>query len=789
MTDKRKHNWQYINWKLWIGTVFIVFILVASFTSDLWIKNDPYFMEYMRVTPNEKGGVDLETRPFPINEENWLGTDLAGRDLFSRLVIGTKTTIIIVFLLTVGKILVSLPLGLLAGGGNRTVAKITENWSFVFSGFPPLFAALLIFSFPLVSRASFWGLWGHILVMVGIIVLMEWARIALTIKGRTEQVMQEPYIDGARTLGRSRAGILYYHVLRVILPDVIVLFVYECARSLMFIGQLAVFGIYFLDTVFYDSDPPSPGFRTSLTPEWGAALGESRTFIFSDPLITFTIAGVIVLTIIAFNLIGEGLKQKLTFPLPKKNGILGTSLMANRPSWQKVGVSTALLSVIFAVIIVIPNFKTTTAIGFDNETIQSQISSLGERLIGSEQTHEAAGMIADQWDEIGLIPMTDELLSDKAFPETHEINDESFVELKQGETEQKLTIDETFFALPYVSVGSGTVTAPTVLLKPRQLNNLVQNTQSGTFDGKIMVIPLDDRNQWMIFRIINEFVSAAIQADVKGIIFLQDSPNTRFVYENRDKEKVNIDTIPKDKQRYLPIYYAMDNHTDSLSQADTITMSLKTEVVDVVSRIVEARLNKEIDPAKRTVVFYSYYDSINQESPLYQEEGDVTATSVADLTRLAGLIQSDEERANFNYYFVALDGIRGKYYGLTQWLEKHKELVQTSPLLIDINHKQARTIFEGDEVPLTALSYKINSQIDRTAIERAVSMAAWKQGIIPFQGQQNYHLPFRMNENFMHLALITDEEFFFPFVMKFLNNMEAEYVKVDEQKRIAATPK
>ncbi|MEX2104237.1 MAG: ABC transporter permease subunit, partial [Bacilli bacterium] len=643
MTNKRKHTWRYINWKLWIGTVFIVFILVASFTSDVWIKNDPYFMEYMRVTPNEQGGIDITKRPFPVSEENVLGTDIFGRDLFSRLVIGAKMTFAIVFLLTAGKILVSLPLGLLAGGGNRIVAKLTENWSFVFSGFPPLFAALLIFSIPLVSKVSFWGLWGHILVMVGIIVLMEWARIALTIKGRTEQVMQEPYIDGARTLGRSRAGILYYHVLRVILPDVIVLFVYECARSLMFIGQFAIFGIFFLDTILVENDP-YPLTRTSLTPEWGAALGESRTFIFSNPLITFIIAGVIVFSIIALNLIGEGLKQKLTFPLPKKNGVLGTSWMAHRPSWQRVGVSTGIVSILLAVFIILPNFKTTSAISVDNGTLQTRISDLGERVIGSQQTDEAATMIAEQWKEMGLVPMKDELLSDKAFPETREVNDESFVVLKQGETEQKLSIDQTLFSLPNVSIGSGTVTAPTVLLNQKQVNSLIPNTQSGTFDGKILIIPLNDRNQWNVFRNINEFISAAIQADVKGIVFLQDSPYKKLVYDNRDEEKVDLEAIPKDKLRYLPIYYAMDNHAESLQKVDTMTMALRTEVVDVVSRIVEAKLDEEIDSTKRTVIFYSYYDSINVISPLYQEEGDVTAASVADLTQLAGLIQSDDNR-------------------------------------------------------------------------------------------------------------------------------------------------
>ena len=577
-----------INWKLWVGSLFIIGLLIASLTSELWLKRDPYFMEFMRVEVAEDGGAKISSRPFPISETNILGTDIVGRDLFSRLIIGAKMTFLIVFLLTLGKFALSLPLGMLAGGGNRAMKKLTENWSFVFTGFPPLFAALFIFSLPFFSTLGFWD---HIAMMIAVVVLLEWARIALTIKGRTEQVMEEPFIEGAKVLGRSRAGILSHHVLRVIMPDVVVLFVQECARSLMFIGQLAFFGIYFMDTVSVPNEP-YPDLVTSLTPEWGAALGESRSFIFSNPLMCFIIAGFIVITTIAINLVGEGLKDRVLYPKPKKEGALGRVLLSGRPAWQRAGVALALIAIVFSAVFIIPNFNSTTAVGYEGEGLTEQLQALGERPIGSKEAHEAADLIASKWQELGLKPLGDSVFQEKAYPEIHEVMDKTHLIVNPGEGEQKMEVSENIFAFPYITYGAGEVTAPVETVTSKHAENIPEEIAQGKYAGKILAIPFNDRNSWQLFRVISDIVLESMKSDVKGIVLIDQSDWARFYFNQRYEQYVNYSSVPEDELKFMPVFYAKKDSAELLLNAENMTLSYEAENVEVVSKNVVTHMGE-----------------------------------------------------------------------------------------------------------------------------------------------------------------------------------------------------
>ena len=181
---------------------------------------------------------------------------------------------------------------------------------------------------------------------------------------------------------------------------------------------------------------------------------------------------------------------------------------------------------------------------------------------------------------------------------------------------------------------------------------------------------------------------------------------------------------------------------------------------------------------KRNIVFYTYYDKY---VPFWDmpSDGDLSEPWAEGVTRVAKTIES-EEVPDFNYYFVAMDGLDGKYYGINQFKEQNPQLINDRTLFVQINFEQGTTLFEGTEIDLAAYTYNINSQMDRTAIERSVAAAAWTQGIIPFQAMTNRHFPRNINATLYHMNLVSSEESLFPLVVNFLNNLEMEYEALEK---------
>ncbi len=765
---KRKHKIP-ANWKLRIGIGFIVIAVIASLTSTYWLPKDPYFMESLRTHLNNEGGIEYSLPPYKLGSDNWISTDLFGRDLFSRMIVGAKMTFIIIFLLTLGKIVISIPLGMLAGGGARILSKITEYWAFVFSGFPSLFAAVFIFSMPIFSELSFWN---RIFAMVIIIIFLEWARIALIIKGRTEQIMEEPYIEGAKVLGRSRIGILRFHVWRMIFPDVTVLFIFECARSLMLMGQMAMFGIFFLDTVKIENEPLPP-IRTALTPEWGALLGESRSFIFSNPAVTFIIAGTIVITIVALNLIGDGLKEKYLYPLPPKK----QDWVLNRPLWQKAGVVLGLIAIVSSLFLYVPTLSTTTALAPYEGSIETELKALSNRSVGSDEALVAAEIIASHWEDIGLQPMGEQLVVGKKYAIKRPQRDTAYLIAKKGTEVQSIDQGDgvNLFHLPNVSQELGEVTAPIVMIEPKD-STLIEQISLGTYDGKILVLPVLADNQ-TYYEQMNTIVKTILnQSDVKGVIYTDNGGYYRLLRNNRQDSRVDLKDVTEDKLRYLPVFVAREEVIETVIQADTVTLSVQWE--GVMSRNVEAKLGDKHDPTKRTIMFYSYYDRpfMGHLTPEARDkEEDVSAQTIATLTQLAKSLHEYSERPDFNYYFAAIDGTNGKHYGFRQWLAKHPEIVKEEPFMIQIQHETVPARFEKIGATLATLTYNLKTQADRNATERALSVSAWKEEMVPYHGKSSLNIPKPLNGTVKHINLISHDDQYVPFMMRFVDNLYEEY--------------
>jgi len=225
----------------------------------------------------------LDKRLLPPSSTNWFGTDALGRDIFSRIVFGTRITLVIVLLVvvTVG------PFGLLIGaisgyyGGwvDRLLMRITD----VFLAFPRLVLALAFVA----------ALGPGIVNAIIAIAITTWPPYARVARAETMVIRNQDYIAAMRLQGASQARIIWKHVVPMCMSSLIVRTTFDMAGIILTAAGLGFLGL--------GAQPPMP--------EWGAMISAGREQIF-DQWWVATFPGVaICIVALGFNLLGDGLRD------------------------------------------------------------------------------------------------------------------------------------------------------------------------------------------------------------------------------------------------------------------------------------------------------------------------------------------------------------------------------------------------------------------------------------------------------------------------------------------------
>ncbi len=226
--------------------------------------------------------------------DHWLGTDDLGRDLLTRVLFGARTSLLVSAGIVALAVAIALPLALLAGvRGGRTDAVIMRLTDAMFA-FPPLVLALTIVA--LRGRSL-----PNLVVAIGIVFVPSLVRL---IRGQVLAVREETYVEAARSVGTGSGRIALRHVL----PNVASPLIIQVSVSLGF-ALLAEAGLSFLGL-----GPPPP------IPTWGGMMDRSYDIVLSEPWQIFVPGVAITLTVLAYNLIGDGLRDALgrTGPVPAR---------------------------------------------------------------------------------------------------------------------------------------------------------------------------------------------------------------------------------------------------------------------------------------------------------------------------------------------------------------------------------------------------------------------------------------------------------------------------------------
>ncbi|MDX1993394.1 MAG: ABC transporter permease [bacterium] len=230
--------------------------------------------------PDEQNLLALRQPP---SIEHPFGTDHAGRDVFSRVVYGTRIALTVGITLIVIEALIGITVGLLSGYFGGWVDLLLSTLVDIFWAFPPIVLALGIVTAIGPSLTN---------VMIAI-ALISWAPFARVTRAKVQSLRTRDYVQASECCGARSGGILLRHILPNILPTNLVL-----ASLLLPSALLAASALSFLG---FGAQPP--------TPEWGAILNEGREYLRQAPWISTFPGLAIVITVMAFNFLGDGLRE------------------------------------------------------------------------------------------------------------------------------------------------------------------------------------------------------------------------------------------------------------------------------------------------------------------------------------------------------------------------------------------------------------------------------------------------------------------------------------------------
>ena len=256
--------------------VIALMALAAALAPDL----APY-------SPDEQffDGLTLEGAPLPPNGRFWLGTDLLGRDLFSRLIFGARTSLIIGIAANGVAVLTGTLLGVIAGYFGGWVGAAIMRFTDLMMAFPALLLAIALAA---IFSPSLW-------IVALVIAMVNWVQVARVVYTQTRSIAEKQFIEACRALGASTVRILGRHVLPHLVPTMLVWGTLGIATTVLLEATLSFLGV--------GVRPP--------TPSWGNIIFENQTYFATAPWLVFFPGAAILLLALSFNLVGEALHDAL----------------------------------------------------------------------------------------------------------------------------------------------------------------------------------------------------------------------------------------------------------------------------------------------------------------------------------------------------------------------------------------------------------------------------------------------------------------------------------------------
>ncbi len=262
------------------GSAMIGLALVLAFL--LTAAVGPWFVPFPE---DAAGAVHIERKLRPPDAVHWMGTDEVGNDVFTRVVVGARVTLQIALIVTGVAMLIGVPLGMIAGYVGGWAQEAIMRTTDVFLSVPGLILAIAIVG----------ALGPGIVNAMLALSLVWWPGYVRLVQAKTLSLKNEVYVEAAHAMGAGRLRVVFVHILPNCTSPIIV-------KASMDMG-MAILGAASLGFLGLGAQPPFP--------EWGAMISVARTYLPDWWWYSFFPGLAIFLTVLGFNLLGDGLRDLL----------------------------------------------------------------------------------------------------------------------------------------------------------------------------------------------------------------------------------------------------------------------------------------------------------------------------------------------------------------------------------------------------------------------------------------------------------------------------------------------
>ena len=255
-----------------VGLLFVILLALLAIFAPLVSPYNPYI-------------VDLDQQLLPPSLHHWLGTDNFGRDVLTRIIYGARISLVVGIVPSFISLVIGTVMGILSGYVGGRTDFVVMRLADMMIAFPSLLLAMVVM----------YTLGANLFNIFIALALVGWAGVARVVRSQTLALKEKEFIEAARANGTAQSTVMAHHIFPNVVPTLIVLFSLSIPDAIMWESSLSFLGV--------GVQPPEAS--------WGLLVSTGKDYLFQAPLFAVAPGVAILLAVLAFNFVGDGLRDAL----------------------------------------------------------------------------------------------------------------------------------------------------------------------------------------------------------------------------------------------------------------------------------------------------------------------------------------------------------------------------------------------------------------------------------------------------------------------------------------------
>ena len=255
-----------------VGLLFVLLLALLAIFAPLVSPYNPYI-------------VDLDQQLLPPSLHHWLGTDNFGRDVLTRIIYGARISLVVGLVPSFISLVIGTVMGILSGYVGGRTDFVVMRLADMMIAFPSLLLAMVVM----------YTLGANLFNIFIALALVGWAGVARVVRSQTLALKEKEFIEAARANGTTQSTVMAHHIFPNVVPTLIVLFSLSIPDAIMWESSLSFLGV--------GVQPPAAS--------WGLLVSTGKDYLVQAPMFAVAPGGAILLAVLAFNFVGDGLRDAL----------------------------------------------------------------------------------------------------------------------------------------------------------------------------------------------------------------------------------------------------------------------------------------------------------------------------------------------------------------------------------------------------------------------------------------------------------------------------------------------